>query len=355
MVFYFCKDCLKPYSDKDKHSCQTHCTVCCSSDCILTGNSLSCRACNRTCRSIDCFQRHIEEKTTKKGLSYTECGKRYECKTCRKVLVREERPPELHQCGEWKCVCCRDYQPEEHLCYQRAINTERTEKQMIFFDCETTQDTLLQCENGNLPSSSRCQNCKDKEEACKQCSLCQNCGKSWCGSKEHKVNFICMQTACDHCKDKQISDEPKCNFCGVRCSMCDKKDKKEFKKEPCSNTCGFRERIFRGEHATDAFCRRVFTEQYTNAVMLSHNGSGYDNYFLIDWLIKNSIRPDVIFNGSKIMYMAIGRGLNIRVLDSLNYLPMKLKKATFLIFLIQWKTKTTLAHTRTVNITVATT
>ncbi|CAG2243698.1 unnamed protein product [Mytilus edulis] len=197
---------------------------------------------------------------------------------------------------------------------------------MIFFDCETTQDTLLQCENGNLPSTSRCQNCKDKEEACNQCTLCQNCGKSWCGSKEHKVNFICMQTACDHCKDKQISDEPKCNFCGVRCSMCDKKDKKEFKKEPCFKTCGFRERIFRGEHATDAFCRRVFTEQYTNAVVLSHNGSGYDNYFLIDWLIKNSIRPDVIFNGSKIMYMAINRGLNIRVLDSLNFLPMKLSK-----------------------------
>ncbi|CAG2254250.1 unnamed protein product [Mytilus edulis] len=237
----------------------------------------------------------------------------------RKVLVREERPPELHQCGEWKCVCCRDYQPEEHLCYQRAINTERTDRQMIFFDCETTQDTLLQCENGNLPSTSRCQNCKDKEEACNQCTLCQNCGKSWCGSKEHKVNFICMQTACDHCKDKQISDEPKCNFCGVRCSMCDKKDKKEFKKEPCFKTCGFRERIFRGELATDAFCRRVFSEQYTNAVVLSHNGSGYDNYFLIDWLIKNSIRPDVIFNGSKIMYMAINRGLNIRVLDSLNF------------------------------------
>ncbi|CAC5384136.1 unnamed protein product [Mytilus coruscus] len=158
----------------------------------IVRNSLSCRACNRTCRSIACFQRHIEEKTTKKGLSYTECGKIYECKTCKKVLVREERPPELHQCGEWKCVCCRDYQPEAHLCYQRAINTERTDKQMIFFDCETTQDTLLQCENVNLQSSSRCQNCKDKEESCNQCTLCQNCGKSWCGSKEHKVNFICM-------------------------------------------------------------------------------------------------------------------------------------------------------------------
>ena len=33
---YFCSTCLKPYNDKDKHSCETTCSVCCSSDCSLT-------------------------------------------------------------------------------------------------------------------------------------------------------------------------------------------------------------------------------------------------------------------------------------------------------------------------------
>ena len=37
------------------------------------------------------------------------------------------------------------------------------------------------------------------------------------------------------------------------------------------------------------------------------------------------MRPSkVIYNGSKIMYMEVARGLNIRVLDSLNFIPMKL-------------------------------
>lgn len=37
------------------------------------------------------------------------------------------------------------------------------------------------------------------------------------------------------------------------------------------------------------------------------------------------MRPSkVINNGSKIMYMEVAKGLNIRVLDSLNFLPMKL-------------------------------
>ena len=41
--------------------------------------------------------------------------------------------------------------------------------------------------------------------------------------------------------------------------------------------------------------------------------------------MKNSIVPQpTIFNGSKIMYMKVGRGLNIRLLDSLNSLPMPL-------------------------------
>ena len=51
----------------------------------------------------------------------------------------------------------------------------------------------------------------------------------------------------------------------------------------------------------------------------------YDGYFLLEYLIANSIRPqNIIYNGSKIMSMSVGSGLNIRVLDSLNFLPMKL-------------------------------
>lgn len=51
---------------------------------------------------------------------------------------------------------------------------------------------------------------------------------------------------------------------------------------------------------------------------------GYDGYFLLEYLMANSIVPKVIFAGSKIMYLHVERGLNIRILDSLNFLPMKL-------------------------------
>ena len=135
-----------------------------------------------------------------------------------------------------------------------------------------------------------------------------------------------MQTACNLCKDQKITDDPKCTNCGVRCSSCCQMDGSKFKKDPCPSTCGFRERLFKGTRAAVSFCETVFTEQYKNGIVMSHNGSGYDNYFLIEWMISNSIRPQVVFNGSKIVYMLVQRGLHIRVLDSLQFLPMKLAK-----------------------------
>ena len=52
---------------------------------------------------------------------------------------------------------------------------------------------------------------------------------------------------------------------------------------------------------------------------------GYDGVFLLEYLVNNSMRPSkVIYNGSKIMYMEVAKGLHIRLLDSLNFLPMKL-------------------------------
>ena len=50
-------------------------------------------------------------------------------------------------------------------------------------------------------------------------------------------------------------------------------------------------------------------------------------YFLLEYLIDQSVRPDkIIYNGSKIMYMTVERDLHIKVYDSLNFLPMKLSK-----------------------------
>lgn len=56
-----------------------------------------------------------------------------------------------------------------------------------------------------------------------------------------------------------------------------------------------------------------------------HVFQGYDAVSLLEYLVGNSIRPTrVIYNGSKIMFMEIAKVLHVRILDSLNCLPMKL-------------------------------
>ena len=58
--------------------------------------------------------------------------------------------------------------------------------------------------------------------------------------------------------------------------------------------------------------------------VMAHNARAYNAYFVYNYLINNSIILQIIFEGSKIMYCKINNQLNIRMLDSLNFLPMAL-------------------------------
>ena len=143
---------------------------------------------------------------------------------------------------------------------------------------------------------------------------------------KHTPNFVVAQSICTHCESKAITSEATCNNCGSRCQLCDKFDKKEkeWERNPCPG-CGKRQMIFKGPRTQIEFCKWLISEQHRYVTAIAHNARAYDAYFLYEYLMKNSIIPEpTIFNGSKIMYMKVGRGLNIRIIDSLNFLPMPL-------------------------------
>ena len=68
----------------------------------------------------------------------------------------------------------------------------------------------------------------------------------------------------------------------------------------------------------------LFLESHKDYTIIAHNMKGYDGYFLMDHLIRNGIKHRVIYDGSKIMYINVHNNLNMRVIDSLNFLPMAL-------------------------------
>uniref|UniRef100_A0A8W8MKN2 Uncharacterized protein n=1 Tax=Magallana gigas TaxID=29159 RepID=A0A8W8MKN2_MAGGI len=188
---YFCHTCLKPYKTKSAHSCATSCDVCLHDNCSESELQVGCLSCGRVCRSLACFERHKVGKMVHKNKVPPACELWYQCKKCRVKLATAKRNPQLHVCGEWQCSSCSKYHVGTHLCYQKAYNTdpEKAEKKFIFYDFETRQDDIFECDQGYTPSCIRCRECAKKDRQCASCRLCLNCKDPSCGLHLHTVNF----------------------------------------------------------------------------------------------------------------------------------------------------------------------
>ena len=46
----------------------------------------------------------------------------------------------------------------------------------------------------------------------------------------------------------------------------------------------------------------VVSKQHANVTVIAHNARAYDAYFIYNYLLTQSITPEIIFRGSKIMY-----------------------------------------------------
>ena len=327
---YFCSRCLKHYNNREEHQCDMHCIVCKRDHCLKSENTVICDYCNMDCRSQECFDEHQKVPMHKKGKNKgkvsgaSQCKKWWKCRTCYKVVNVEKRKKEEHQCGEYYCSSCEIYVLEDHLCYLRAIPAkEDFIPKFIYFDFECSQDSRMECSEGYKPTT--CKECTDNTP-CKSCSKCHNCQTSWCGKATHKPNFVVAHTVCPKCIDKNLEPDSICKGCGTRCSECDNTDLYDNEDEgPCPGKCGLRETIFEGEDTAKQFGEWLFSDQHKYFKAVAHNMKGYDGYFLLEYLIDNAMRPDkIIYNGSKIMYMAVEKDLHIKVIDSLNFLPMKL-------------------------------
>ncbi|WP_370606092.1 DNA polymerase, partial [Solemya velum gill symbiont] len=252
------------------------------------------------------------------------CEKFWKCTVCYKTINVEHRDKTNHRCGEYVCSSCKNFVLEGHLCYIRTTPTKELDlPQFIFFDFECSQDEKIECEQGYLPIRRLgCESCKPSD-LCKTCRDCVHCHKAQCGLYEHRPNFVVAHTVCPKCIEKPLTPKAICHKCGSRCDVCaDNEDE-----PPCKSTCGRREIVFSGNNTCETFCKWLFNPRYRYFKAVAHNMRSYDGVFLLNYLINQSIRPNkIIFSGSKIMYMEVGRDLHIRVLDSLNFLPMKLSQ-----------------------------
>ena len=332
---YFCDKCLYHYDHRERHECDTSCIICKRGNCPKTDQPVKCEDCNMDCRSDECYTKHKEIPVHKKGKKKgqpsgpSQCEKWWKCPVCYKVVRTDTRDKDDHECGEYLCRTCQTYVMDDHQCYLRANECkEDFIPKYIFFDFECCQDEISTCENGYRPiKRPRCIDCQP-QKVCKACSKCKHCNTSWCGKATHRPNFVVAHTVCPKCIEDELTPESVCRYCGTRCEECSNIDLHDNEDEgPCPGTCGFREVVFQGKDTAEQFGQWLFSEQHEYFKVVAHNMKSYDGYFLLEYLIDQSMRPDkIIYSGSKIMYMTVERDLHIKVIDSLNFLPMKLSK-----------------------------
>jgi len=67
----------------------------------------------------------------------------------------------------------------------------------------------------------------------------------------------------------------------------------------------------------------LFSKQFQGFTMIAHNMKAFDGCFLLRYMSEVGLMPTLIFSGRKIMSMRL-QHLKIRIIDSLNFIPMPL-------------------------------
>ena len=78
------------------------------------------------------------------------------------------------------------------------------------------------------------------------------------------------------------------------------------------------------------FCNRCHksysnTPEHEGCIVVAHNFQGYDGYFITKYLMENAIKYEIIYRGAKSLSLTIPM-FNIKLIDSLNFIPMSLAK-----------------------------
>ena len=297
---YYCELCKKGYDHKERHKCNNPC-YCCKSIHADEGEWVICNDCNRYFKGDICYDLH--KKTTPNGNST--CKQYYRCTCGQQVNKAMHKKKNSHRCDNIYCKTCKDFYMPGHQCYMKSERddvpqSEDLEEELcndttveddevlkyIFFDFETTQEDLVQCEKGYLP---------DEKKTCK------NCKKKRCGSFEHRPNLCVAHRVCLACIHQPLNKHTGCDICGKH------------------------EHVFSGRSARNDFCKWLFSEGNNNSFVIAHNFRAFDSWFVLSYLHENNVRPKIIPNGAKNMCIHVDE-CNIKMIDSLNFLPVSLAK-----------------------------
>ena len=263
---YFCHECKKAYTKRDKHKCPSKCLSCLTyaKERKCDGKEIVCETCNRKFFGKRCFKNHLKNRSKVEVKTDIVCDTVKKCLDCSRIITGKY--VNSHKCGYSECNNCNKYVGKNHKCFMKKVKAKGGY-------CTV---------NGKEP-------CKNNDSIKK---------KDWCYScrtNTEKYIFFDYEAT-------QNTGTHKVNL-----SIAKDFEGKEYI-----------------HNSIQEFCKGFLNDKFKGYTFIAHNSKGYDSHFVLKWLIDQGIKPYCIYNGAKIMFMEIPK-LSIRFIDSLNFLQMPLK------------------------------
>ena len=252
-------------------------------------------------------------------------GRNYYCTSCNKGYDHEEH----HNC-KVTCSCCyrRGCQVAEGtwIIWKSCPDCDR-----FFKGEECYKNHKERKTRKGTPLRSVCDNFKK----CRQCKKVINC------KGREMVTHACGEIKCGACKEFL---NPEIHKCFIQPHKQDQREKEFIENNAecvvevdqkylffdfeCIQETGIHvpnliivhddegnEVMFKGPNTRDEFCDWLFTEENEGAICIAHNLKAYDGYFILQYLYDQTILPELILNGTKLMSIqgrSMGRGRGAR-------------------------------------------
>ena len=232
------------------------------------------------------------------------------------------------------CSKCKTPYNGSHKCKSTCnICWGDCDSEECFGDKKVRKPDWRNCDscNRNFPTS-KCF-IGHKETACAKWWKCSDCNKCFSERVYPRMKHICNEYKCCSC-NKVVEPNHKCYMLPKPIKEPTTKyiyfDYEAEQSEGIHNVMygiamyNDSDEVFEFED-NDSFCEWLFTEEHKGYSVIAHNGRGYDFQFILRWIYtKSAYKPFVIYAGSKVMTFSVGQGMDIRFVDSLNFLTMRL-------------------------------
>ena len=225
---YYCHECKKAYTKRDKHKCPSKCLSCFTytKDTKCEGKEIICEKCNRKFFGKRCFKNHLKNRSKIEDKTDIVCDNVKKCNDCSRIITGKY--VNCHKCGYSECTNCGKYVGKNHKCFMKKVKAKGG-------NCMTGKKEPCK-NNDSIKKTDWCYPCRTYTE------------------KYMFYDFEATQNTGTHTVNLSIAQD----FEG---------------KEYIHNSI-------------EEFCKGFLNDKFKGYTFIAHNSKGYDSHFVLKWLIK---------------------------------------------------------------------